>query len=363
MPSTHSPSTSRVLPSARASGSVPTTTRSRTSGRSGSRAITAASAEVGTISRSPTSHSPVSGDGPDPHICPLLLADHGPPVGMCDQLSTVGVEFSLGRMKDTFHGCLGYSATHPYPFVPQPTWKLGLFKPDVQPWAVPALCLAVTKGVKCDGKDCDGLHQHVAGPPKGPIEKLWETARPWGLGQTRYPTSWAQLLAGSTIRRPGLAMRADPDTNQDTTEPMVNTNERIHSCVRVRLACAGLGTDDGAPWVCEGLTQGEKKSPLWKLERRSGGDAAAAVKAPRPNELGPWSSEYGGESVYELAEGDGQWRWVYEGTGKQRPFSTTLPEEPMVGYWERLLLRLTAGKTDVWRYAEEHPPTAILKQA
>jgi len=286
---------------------------------------------------------------------------------MCDQLSTVGVEFSLGRMKDTFHSSLGYSATHPYPFIPQPTWKLGLFKPDVKPWAVPALCQPVSKGLKCDAKDCDGVHQHVDGPPKGPLETLWATARPWALGQTRYPTSWAQVFAGTTIRRPGLALRADTETNQDTDQPMVNTNERIHSSVRVRLACEGLGTDDGAPWACEGLTQGEKKAPLWKLEKRGGlaGAEATAAKKFRPNELGAWSSEYGNESVYDPAEGDGQWRWVFEGTGKQRPYSTVLPEEPMVGYWERLLLRLTAtaGKTDVWRYAEQNPPANLLKKA
>ncbi len=36
-------------------------------------------------------------------------------------------------------------------------------------------------------------------------------------------------------------MRVDPETNEDTDEPLLNTNERIHSSVRVRLACGGLG--------------------------------------------------------------------------------------------------------------------------
>jgi hypothetical protein len=30
-----------------------------------------------------------------------------------------------------------------------------------------------------------------------------------------------------------------------------------------------------------------------------------------------------------------------------------LPEEPLVGYWERYLLGLMVGEADVWRYAQK----------
>lgn len=285
---------------------------------------------------------------------------------MCDQLSTVGVEFNLDRMKETFTTNLCYSAAHPYPFVPQPFWKKGNLRPDSKPWATRPICRGIHRGQKADEADCPGTstgrHKHPPGPPKGRIEHLWDIARPWALGQTRYPTSRIQTLAGTTVRHPGLFKRVDQQTNQDTDRSLVNTNERIHSSVRIRLACRGLGMDDRDEWECEALTRAPDGGPLWKLENRSGlgKEEALDLRSFRPNELRYRGSEYADEVLYRLAEGDGEWRWVFRGGDKYRPYDLILPEEPVVGYWERLLLELTAGRVDVWRWAEENPPTWVM---
>lgn len=173
-------------------------------------------------------------------------------------------------------------------------------------------------------------------------------------------------MAGTLTRRPGCFMRVDPDTNKDTEEPLLNTNERVHSCVRVRLACAGMAMDDRGTWGCAPLLRddegGGHPKPVWRLER------GAAVD---PREVGRarmfWRAEVDGQgdmydagAVYNTEDGDGAWRWAWEegavvkdGVGQRVvPRVKVLPEEPMVGYWERHLLALTRGEDDVWRLAE-----------
>lgn len=159
-------------------------------------------------------------------------------------------------------------------------------------------------------------------------------------------------------------MRVDPDTNADTQEPLLNTNERIHSCVRVRLACKGMDMDDRQAWPCPSLLEDDSHHPvpLWRLERGS---------AIHPQEMGRdvafWKNEigrnvkgYDPSSMYRIEKGDGQWKWVFEenavvknGVGKKvRPRMKVLPEEPLVGYWERHLLMIMRGASDVWRLSE-----------
>jgi len=285
--------------------------------------------------------------------------------GMCDQLSTLGVEFNYARMRETFINNMRYSAAHPYPFVPQPFWRRGQLRPDSKPWARPPICRGVRRGQKPDEENCTSPNRHPPGPPKGRLEHLWDVARSWGLGQTRYPDSKVQVFAGTTVRHPGLFMRTDTLTNKDTDRPLVNTNERIHSSVRIRLACAGLGMDDRDIWDCEALTRAKDGGPLWKLENRSGLDKTEAfeIRDSQPFELRCSESEYPGEDLYDPMEGDGEWRWVFRGGDEYNPYYITLPEEPLVGYWERLLLGLTAGRVDVWRWAEENPPTWVMAKA
>jgi hypothetical protein len=279
---------------------------------------------------------------------------------MCDQLSTIGIEFSLPRMTSIWMADLEYAYTHPFPFIPswlRPQWASSLIGP-AKPiaWAHKAICHVVEHELKRDPCDCMDRPEHPTGLA---ASELWAKARPWGLGQIRHPTSVIQLAAGTTVRRPGLSVRVNPDDNRDTKEPLLRTNERIHSCVRVRLACQGLGPDDKEPWPCVALTK------EWQLRKGSGlSEAERAANAKfRPKEL-DLPTEYPAEKMYHVEEGDGEYQWVYTkepmGTGvDQVPQMKVLPEEPLVGFWERYLLALTAGKPDVWRYAEEHPPFGL----
>ncbi|KAB5511165.1 hypothetical protein GE09DRAFT_1295662 [Coniochaeta sp. 2T2.1] len=216
----------------------------------------------------PGSHSNVGGSWPDQQIATISLA------WMCDQLSTAGVGFSHKRLTAVFTAGLRYSATHPFPSVPEPLSPSGLLSffrrtPPPLPWARPEVyhhTPPLTAPVR-DEHPCDGTDRH----PDASQTQLWDNARPWGLGQIPRPTSAVQLFAGTTVRRPGLGVRVDPDTNEPLDEPLLRTSERIHSSVRVRLACRGLGLDDGQTWGCDGLLRGEGGvGPLWRLERGSG---------------------------------------------------------------------------------------------
>jgi hypothetical protein len=70
------------------------------------------------------------------------------------------------------------------------------------------------------------------------------------------------------------------------------------------------------------------------------------------------STEYPPEAMYPIGAEDHKWKWVWggsvEGEGVGRvPQALELPEEPLVGYWERVLLGLTAGEVDVWKFAQK----------
>lgn len=269
---------------------------------------------------------------------------------MCDQLSSVGVEFSYTRMKAVFKTVLRYSAAHPFPAVP--SHLTDFFRSNkLLPWARPEVYHAPSSNPVRDTHDCEWKDVHADGLP----EKLWATARPWALGQLRTPTSAIQKFAGTTVRRPGMSVRVDPDTNEDLDDPLLRTGERVHSSVRVRLACRGLGVDDAVVWGCEGLL----KDGLWKLERGTGysEEEEQALEAYRPAELAR-REDYPVDKLYDAGSGRDRWRWVYQkqvsGEEEHRmPQTTVLPEEPMVGYWERLLLGMTVGNPDVWKFARE----------
>ena len=68
-------------------------------------------------------------------------------------------------------------------------------------------------------------------------------------------------ISGKRIRCPGLNTRADPNTGMPTDEYMTNTNERIHSCVRVRLELEGLDLDDHGLYKATALL----KKGNWRL--------------------------------------------------------------------------------------------------
>ena len=278
---------------------------------------------------------------------------------MCDQLSTLGIEFNISRMEATFTTDLRFSAAHPFPYAPVGTSIIprqisNLFKGGAAPlpWGSKD-CFHGPSGAKRDSAECDRKDKHPDGSP----QKLWKTARPWGLGMSRYPTS-VTTLAGKIVRRPGLFMRVDEDTNEDTAEPLMNTNETIHSSVRVRISCKGLGLDDKDVWACDSL-KGTNGKQLWTLEKGSGFSEAdeRAIQEFQPREPRISPDEYSPDLMYPSTREDSAWRWRYigpvkgEGSG-QVPASKVLPEEPLVGYWERFLLGMIVNDPDVWKFAQ-----------
>ncbi|KAK5655227.1 hypothetical protein OQA88_5794 [Cercophora sp. LCS_1] len=304
----------------------------------------------------PGTHANVGGGWYDQQLADISLA------WMCDQLATVGVEFNFERMTGMFLEVLRFSAAHPFPYAPGksilPKGVAKIFKKGgPKPWGVEGVFRHPFTAPKKDDAECDGndVHPEVK---DGDYKALWQFARPWGLGMMRQPTSVVQAWAGKTVRRPGLAVRVDEETNEDTGEPLLGTNETIHSSVRVRLAAGGLGLDDKDTWACDSLLVGDDGSPLWRLEKGSAlSDREREVlRGYRPREVTIFGGEYPEECMYPVGEDDCAWKWVWTGktTGQgqsQIPQATVLPEEPMKGFWERYLLSLLVGEADVWKYA------------
>ncbi|CAN8104021.1 unnamed protein product [Discula destructiva] len=307
----------------------------------------------------PGSHANIGGGWCDQQVACITLA------WICDQLTPLGVEFSH-HLTDIFISALRYSAAHPYPFVPSPSiflpswlWTIVLEHQTPIPWASsPTPCPEPKPSQHRDTADCTGRDDC----PNGPYRDLWKYGgRNWGLGQTRLPTNKIILAAGTIVRRPGCFMRVDPELNTDTEEPLINTNERVHSSVRVRLACKGMGLDDKETWPCDSLLTDDshQSKPLWKLERGSAIDPRQLESDEDFWTIELRKKEYDGVK-YEAQDGDGSWKWVLQQDGVVKnsvgkvvcPMVKVLPEEPLLGYWERHFLELARGELDVWRFAE-----------
>ncbi|KAK4139360.1 uncharacterized protein C8A04DRAFT_33180 [Dichotomopilus funicola] len=384
----------------------------------------------------PGNHGNVGGGWHDQQMADITLA------WMCDQLSTLGIEFNYRRLTTIFHESLCFSAAHPFPYVaggggttgkssfipalprapfnalkrsltklirgpkavtsttsaspPSPTPPANGPLPWANPDIYPANSTSTRDTSECTlrtshahPKTCFSPHHSSHHPPSHshphhhllhlhpPHPAPLSLARPYALGTLRSPTSLLTTLAGRTIRRPGLALRVDETTNQDTAEPLVGTAERVHACVRVRVRCGGLGVDERGVWG-EGLggfgdnsnnKNGAKggKGGRWRLERGSVLPEEEEVRVKGLLEHGPREvrvdrdspehTEFPVEAMYPVQEGDHKWKWVWDGEVKgtgaeQVPQVLALPEEPLVGYWERCLLGMMRGERDVWRYAQ-----------
>lgn len=116
--------------------------------------------------------------------------------------------------------------------------------------------------------------------PQWAVDAIYEKhkpVRPWALGKIWDSKTSFWNLAGSGWRTPGLNVRADPDDGTPTGVPMQDTNERIHSCVRVRLELDGLGLDD------KGLYRPHALEKKWRLRQ-------IPLKVQDPI---PWNANWG----------------------------------------------------------------------
>ena len=119
--------------------------------------------------------------------------------------------------------------------------------------------LIITSQKSCELKPAPANAPHFA---KEPVFSANNPRRPWGLGAIARDTNFLWRLTGSYNREPGCHRRNDAFFPGAARPFLKDTNERIHSSVRIRLHCEGLGLNDKEMWTCPGL------HPHWKLKRK-----------------------------------------------------------------------------------------------
>ncbi|KAH8203431.1 hypothetical protein TruAng_002415 [Truncatella angustata] len=144
-----------------------------------------------------------------------------------------------------------------------------------------------------------------------------------------------------------MCKKVDPSTGRDTDIYLEDTNERIHSSVRVRLACQGLAVNDDLVWNCPPLTK------LWR-PRQVAADyldpiSEQAAWGPPTNQ----SDKIGQPSGASAAADDRtRWVWEYAGPDVGKPPTTAIVEENL-GPFEKHLQKLSCGKGVLEKAAKE----------
>lgn len=176
---------------------------------------------------------------------------------------------------------------------------------------------------------------HLSDLIEGSAEKQWaidsvyeanKPIRPWGLGKLYKSDRGLFAIAGTKVRTPGLYMRNDPQTGLPTSEPLENTNERIHRSVRLRLELGGLGYNDHGLYACDALLS---KGP-WVPHQRD-------VEVYDP--IGPEASWKGARWYTDAGLDEGKrWVWEYAGPTDGAPIVKIMVEESLGPYEKRLLM-------------------------
>jgi hypothetical protein len=246
----------------------------------------------------PGAHSNVGGGYEDQEIANITLA------WMMDQLASIGVEFQ----NETIDRIFGENARfyeHP---PPKPTSLTSAFPRPTRPWAIPE------------------------------VYEMHKPIRPWALGKIYESDTGFYRVTRRINRTPGQYKRADPDTGDPTNIPMVHTNERIHSSVRLRLDLGGLGLDDKGLYDCPALLA----KGHWKLRQ-----VRIKVTDPIPRDA-DWGTEPGATGPVPNPEPeDGfRWVWLWAGPKEEAPVIRRMIEENL-GPYERRLLLMSKG---MWKY-------------
>ncbi|KAI0406583.1 hypothetical protein F4802DRAFT_595942 [Xylaria palmicola] len=254
----------------------------------------------------PGDHANIGGGWPDQGVANTTLA------WMMDQLSSVGCEFRPDALDRAFaatvkfytnrepeSALVRYSGAYPRPRRKRP-----------MSWA----------------------DEHIYEPNK-PV-------RPWALHGIKSTTGPLYNLVGSVSRAPGMYRKIDPKSGRTLPDFLEDTNERVHPSVRVRLACAGLGTNDSDVWQCASLLHywRPRRVPLHPPDQPDSAADAAATSAEGARAPIPDASE--------------RWVWEYIGPEHAAPAIRVMAEESL-GPFEQRLLGLAAGKVHVYQYAEE----------
>lgn len=152
--------------------------------------------------------------------------------------------------------------------------------------------------------------------------------RPFGLGKLYESYRGLYLLTGKAIRTPGLCKRINPKTGQPTKVAMTDTNERIHSSVRMRLQLKGLGPDDHGLYKAATLTRHGR----WKLCQK---EIQVNDSIPVDATWGPAEPE-----PVDIPDNHLRWVWEYNGPEKNAPAVKTMVEENLGPYQRSVLPRL-----------------------
>ncbi|KAG5658748.1 hypothetical protein KAF25_007301 [Fusarium avenaceum] len=253
----------------------------------------------------PGNHGNCGGGWEDQGMSNITLA------WMMDQLASIGVEFDLPSLERCFFQNMKF-----YHKVPS---KLSIKsrkknkEKKLRQWAI------------------------------NPIYEKNRPFRPWGLGAISKAPGLLYKLSGQTVRTPGLYRPTDRKSKCIKSRFLLDTNERIHSSVRIRLACKGLSLNDEHVWDCPALTSN------WKLKR-----TREKYNDPVPFHPG-WCPEGGRDSIGHPNDwSKGRWIWEYvgsEGDGPGDKRQRVMVEEPL-GPYERFLLNLSAGSPNVYHFAD-----------
>ncbi|KYK60035.1 uncharacterized protein DCS_01169 [Drechmeria coniospora] len=221
--------------------------------------------------------------------------------GMMDQMSSVGVEFEPLALHRIVQQSVGF-----YTNPPRQSAKQG--RRRRARWAVDAI--------------------YTRNHP----------VRPWALGAIQKASNLLYSFAGEATRTPGMYRQVDPETQLQTGKFLQHTSESVHSSVRVRLACEGLGLNDDSTWTCQALSG-------WQLER-----VTVITSEPAQAPCRGVYCEDDGDRKHELDKVEERWMWTYVGDERDGTDGMEMWEERL-GPYERLLLDLSGGAPNVYEYA------------
>ncbi|KAH8902545.1 hypothetical protein BR93DRAFT_988367 [Coniochaeta sp. PMI_546] len=293
----------------------------------------------------PGNHGNVGGGWQDAGIANMSLA------WMMDQLASVGVEFDEATITriftklETYYRTIEAATSGSAP---------GPASADVE------LATAKAEGQSKKARKLWAVQQ---------IYESNHPVRPWGQGALLKARSVLYTLAGFNLRTPGLYKKINVETGLPSNTFLEDTNERIHSSVRVRLATGGLGLNDSDLWQAPALkgkwrprrTNKDYVDPIPKTRK-----TWEQIKEVKAHDVSADPEHHGDPArqieIMEAAadqqrplsgSGDGKERWVWEycGSEKEAPAERVLVEEPL-GPYERQLLRLASGKPNIYDFAE-----------